>query len=158
MKRRFGIALLFSLALLSARAGQTATSLRFCLRAEPKTFDPILVDDGNSETIRYLTGGVLIRVNRKTQQLTPELATSWQVDHQGSRIVFHLRPNVKFSDGTPFSAEDVAYTMKRLMDPATHSPAADQFRSTDMPPRITVSSPLVISIVFAAPVAALDRL
>jgi peptide/nickel transport system substrate-binding protein len=158
MKRRFGIALLFSLALLSARAGQTATSLRFCLRAEPKTFDPILVDDGNSETIRYLTGGVLIRVNRKTQQLTPELATSWQVDHQGSRIVFHLRPNVKFSDGTPFSAEDVAYTMKRLMDPATHSPAADQFRSTDAPPRITVSSPLVVSIVFAAPVAALERL
>lgn len=158
MRRRFGIALLIGLALLSAPAGQTATRLQFCLRAEPKTFDPLLVDDGNSETIRYLTGGVLIRVNRKTQQLTPELATSWQVDRQGSRIVFHLRPDVKFSDGTPFSAEDVAYTMKRLMDPATHSPAADQFRSTDMPPRITVSSPLAISIVFAAPVAALDRL
>ena len=27
--------------------------------------DPLLVDDGNSETIRYLTGGVLIRINRK---------------------------------------------------------------------------------------------
>ena len=90
-------------------ASPAATELRFCLRAEPKTFDPLLVDDGNSEAIRYLTGGVLIRVNRKTQQLTPELAASWNVDRQGRRITFQLRPKLKFSDGTPFSAEDVAF-------------------------------------------------
>jgi peptide/nickel transport system substrate-binding protein len=158
MKRRIVIAAVFGLALYGARASQTVTELRFCLRAEPKTFDPLLVDDGDSETIRYLTGGVLIRINRKTQQLTPELAKSWEVDRQGSRIVFHLRPNVKFSDGTPFLAEDVAFTMKRLMDPETHSPTADPFRSSDTPPRITVSSPLVVSIDFGAPVAGLERL
>jgi len=157
MKRRFVILAMLGIAL---RAGQTTlpTELRFCLRAEPKTFDPLLVDDGNSEIVRYLTGGVLIRINRKTQQLTPELATSWELNRQGDRIVFHLRPGVKFSDGTPFSAEDVAYTMRRLMDPATHSPAADAFRSSDAPPRIVVTSPLVVSIAFAAPVAGMERL
>jgi peptide/nickel transport system substrate-binding protein len=158
MKHRFFIAVILGLALYPARAGQPVTELRFCLRAEPKTFDPLLVDDGNSETIKYLTGGVLIRINRKTQQLTPELATSWTVDRQGRRIVFHLRPNVKFSDGTPFSADDVAFTMKRLMDPETHSPTADTFRSSDAPPQIAVSSPLVVSIAFGAPVAGLERL
>jgi peptide/nickel transport system substrate-binding protein len=158
MKRRLVLVVMAGLALPGAGAGQTATELRFCLRAEPKTLDPLLVDDSNSETIRYLTGGVLIRINRKTQQLTPELATSWELDRSGRRILFHLRPNLKFSDGTPFSAEDVAYTMKRLMDPETHSPTADPFRSSDAPPQITVSSPLEVSILFGAPVAGLERL
>jgi peptide/nickel transport system substrate-binding protein len=158
MKTWFLIAAVFGLALGQAQASQTGSELRFCLRTEPKTFDPQLVEDSSSETIRYLTGGVLIRINRKTQQLTPELATSWEIDPQGRRIVFHLRPNVKFSDGTPFSAEDVAFTMKRLMDPGTHSPTADAFRSSDAPPQITVTSPLTVSITFGAPVAGLERL
>ena len=158
MKRLFAIAVALGLGLSALWAAPPPSELRFCLRAEPKTFDPLLVDDGNSEAIRYLTGGVLIRINRKTQRLTPELATSWQINRQGNRIVFHLRPGVKFSDGTPFTAEDVAYTMKRLMDPATHSPAADAFRSSDAPPQITASSPLLVTITFGAPVAGMERL
>jgi len=43
-----------------------------------KTFNPLLVEDGQSETIRYLTGGVLIRLNRQTQVLEPALAVSWK--------------------------------------------------------------------------------
>jgi hypothetical protein len=35
--------------------------LRFCLRSEPKTFDPLKVEDDASVAIRYLTGGVLVR-------------------------------------------------------------------------------------------------
>ena len=158
MKRCLVLIALLGLLPAGSPAAQTPSELRFCLRAEPKTFDPLLVDDGNSETVRYLTGGVLIRINRKTQQLNPELALSWNVDTQGRRITFRLRPNVKFSDGTPFSADDVAFTMKRLMDPATHSPTADPFRSSDVAPRIAVSSPLTVSVLFGAPVAGLERL
>jgi peptide/nickel transport system substrate-binding protein len=55
---------------------QWGGELRFCLRQDPKTFNPLMVEDDSSETIRYLTGGVLIRVNRLTQELEPELATS----------------------------------------------------------------------------------
>ena len=36
--------------------GQTGGELHFCLRGEPKTFNPILVDDDASENVRYLTG------------------------------------------------------------------------------------------------------
>lgn len=158
MKRRFVPVAAMALTLSCAAVVQASSELRFCLRAEPKTFDPLLVDDGNSEAIKYLTGGVLVRVNRKTQQLNPELASSWSVDRQGRRITFQLRPNLKFSDGTLFSADDVAFTMKRLMDPATHSPTADTFRSSDVPPQITVSGPLSVSILFGAPVAGLERL
>jgi len=153
MKRLF-----LMLALAGTLAAQTGSVLRFCLRADPKTFDPQLVEDDNSEAVRYLTGGVLLRVNRVSQQLAPELATSWKVDRQGRRITFHLRRGVTFSDGTPFSAADVAFTMTRLMDPKTHSATADPFRSSNEPPQVSVISPDTVSITFAAAVSGLDRL
>ena len=53
--------------------------LRFCLRSEPKTFDPLQVEDDASVAIRYLTGGTLVRMNRQSQVLEPELAQSWKV-------------------------------------------------------------------------------
>ena len=60
-------------------ASQSSNELRFSLRSEPKTFNPLLVTEEASETIRYLTVGVLIRINSSTQKLAPELAVSWKV-------------------------------------------------------------------------------
>src|SRR5215471_11137300 len=57
--------------LLGGRAAAQG-ELRFCLRAEPKTFDPLKVEDDPSAAMRYLTGGVLVRINRQTQALEPE--------------------------------------------------------------------------------------
>src|SRR5258707_4359392 len=107
---------------------QGGGELRFCLRAEHKTFNPLLVEHESSETIRYLTGGVLVRVNRSTLKAEPELAASWKVSEGGKRIRFKLREGLKYSDGTPFTASDVAYTMEQRMDPALHSITADVFR------------------------------
>ncbi len=131
--------------------------LRFCLRSEPKTFDPLKVEDDASVAIRYLTGGVLLRLNRQTQALEPELAQSWKVSKDGKQITFKLRRGISFSDGTPFSADDVAYTVRQLMDPALHSPTGDAFRSGPGNVEIQILSPLQISITFPAPVAGLDR-
>jgi len=132
--------------------------LRFCLRSEPKTFDPLKVEDDASVTVRYLTGGVLVRLNRQTQQLEPELAQSWKVSKDGRQIVFKLRSSISFSDGTPFLAEDVAYTVQQLMDPALHSPTGDAFRTGPGTAETKIISPVQIAITFPAPVASLDRL
>jgi peptide/nickel transport system substrate-binding protein len=134
------------------------SQLRFCLGAEPKTLNPLLVADEPSETVRYLTGGVLVRLNRMTQQLEPALATSWKVSGNGSTIRFTLRPNLRFSDGTPFSAEDVAYTVGRLMDPALHSPTGDSFRSSDGKVTTQSAGKNQITVVFPAPIVGLDKL
>lgn len=131
--------------------------LRFCLHSEPKTFDPLKVEDDASVAIRYLTGGVLVRLNRQTQALEPELAQSWKVSKDGKEITFRLRGGVSFSDGTPFSAEDVAYTVRQLMDPNLHSPTGDAFRSGPGNVETRILSPTQISITFPAPVAGLDR-
>ena len=132
-----------------------ASELRFTLRSDPKTFNPLMVEEESSETIRYLTGGVLIRLNRYTQELEGELASKWKVLENGRRIDFELRPNVHFSDGTPFSCEDVTFTIERLMDPALHTPAGDAFRSAPGPTETKCISPTLASIRFPAPIAAL---
>jgi peptide/nickel transport system substrate-binding protein len=132
--------------------------LHFCLHGEPKTFNPLLVEEDASETIRYLTGGVLIRLNRQTQALERGLAISWKVSQEGRRISFHLRSGLRFSDGTPFTAEDVAYTIKALMDPQLHSPTGDSFRSGEGQVDVQIPSADTVVVTFPAPVAGLERL
>jgi len=137
---------------------QSGGELHFCLRSEPKTLNPLLAADDASETIRYLTGGVLVRVNRLTQDLEPELATSWKVTNGGKTITFQVREGLRFSDGTPFSADDAAYTMQQLMDPALHSPTGDAFRSSEGKVETQVLPKNRVRITFPAPIAGLDRL
>jgi peptide/nickel transport system substrate-binding protein len=137
---------------------QSGGELRFCLRSEPKTFNPLLAADDASETVRYLTGGVLVRVNRMTQDLEPGLATSWKISDGGKTITFQLREGLRFSDDTPFSADDVAYTMQQLMDPALHSPTGDAFRSGEGKVETRVLPKNRISVTFPAPIAGLDKL
>ncbi len=156
--RRIACALAPLLLLAASALAQNGGELRFCLRGEPKTFNPILVQDDASETVRYLTGGVLVRLNRRTQKLDPELATTWNIESGGKQITFTLRTGVVFSDGSPFSADDVAYTMRQLMDPNVHSPTADAFRSAPGDVRATVVAPNKVTIVFPAPIAGLDKL
>jgi len=157
--RKFAIGAVICLAsLASLCSAQSGGELRFCLHIEPKTFDPLKVEDESSNYIRYLTGGLLVRVNRQTQELEPELALSWKVSKDGRQITFRLRSGVFFSDGTPFSADDVAYTMQQLMDPALHSPTGDAFRSGAGNVETKVISPTQVSITFPAPVAGLERL
>jgi peptide/nickel transport system substrate-binding protein len=101
---------------------------------------------------------VLVRVNRATQELEPELATSWTIEDGGRAIVFHLRAGVCFSEGTPFSADDVAYTMQALMDPELHSPTGDAFRSGSGAVKTIVRDRSTVRIVFPEPVAGVARL
>ena len=54
----------------------------------------------------------------------PELATKWSSNKSGKVWTFHLRKGVTFSDGHPFTAADVVWTYRRLIDPNTKSEAA----------------------------------
>jgi peptide/nickel transport system substrate-binding protein len=160
MKKLLASFVLFTLIALGSRSvlAQSGGELHFCLRSEPKTLNPLLAADDASETIRYLTGGVLMRVNRLTQDLEPEVATSWKVSNGGKTITFQLRDGLRFSDGTPFSADDVAYTMQQLMDPTLHSPTGDAFRSSEGKVETQVLPKNRVGITFPAPIAGLDRL
>ncbi len=150
--------LLLAVNLAASSHAQAPAELHFCLHGEPKTFNPLLVDDEASENIRYLTGGVLIRVNRQTQALEPALAESWKVSSDGRQITFQLRKGIYFSDGSRFSSEDVEYTMGLLMDPQTHSATGDAFRSGSGTVVVKTPSAYIAVVTFPAPVAGMERL
>src|SRR6202167_2861098 len=118
--------LMLALLIVSVAA---AAELHLTLHDEPKTLDPWLAADESAEAVQYLTEGVLIRVNRLTQQPEPELAASWNASKDGTKIVLHLRPGVKFPDGSALTSEDVVRTFERLLDPALRFPIADTFNT-----------------------------
>jgi peptide/nickel transport system substrate-binding protein len=135
-----------------------ARELRLCLPSEPRTFDPLKVSEQSSEIVRYLTGGVLVRVNRVTDQLQPELAESWKLSDGGRTITFHLRAGLKFSNGAPLTATDVAHTFNAALDPKQAAPVGDIFRTEQATPEARVVSPLDITIHYAKPKPGIDRL
>ncbi len=64
------------------------------------------------------TGLVQLDGNLKVQ---PQLASSYSVASDGLTWTFHLRPNLKFSDGTNLTSADVAYSIDRALQPAEKS-------------------------------------
>jgi peptide/nickel transport system substrate-binding protein len=146
------------LTMLASSFAAGAGEIRFCIQGEPKTFDPLQVSEQNSQVIRVLTGGTLVRENRVTGRLEPQLAESWTLDNGGRAVTFHLRAGLKFSDGVPLTAADVARTLSTALDPQQASTAGDPFRSQQGNPTIQVSSPRDITIRYARPKPGLDRL
>lgn len=137
---------------------QSGGTLKMVMRGEPKTFDPFLVEDESSGMIRYMTGGVLIRLNRKTQKAEPALASAWNISDAGRRITFRIREGIRFSDGTPFTPEDVAATLKRLTDSKHPTPSSDSFGSDGGPAVVEVLPDGQVSLRFSKPRAGVEML
>ena len=134
-------------------AADSANELRFALHADPKTLDPLLVTEESGAVISYLTQGTLLRINRRTQQVETALAASWKVSTDGKAVTFHLRRGVQFSDGTPFDARDVEYTLARLLDTKQKVPAGDELRSVAKVRKIEAGDADKITIYFETPLA-----
>ena len=89
MRARRNLLLALILCAIAAQ-GASASQVTWALHSEPRTLDPVLVEDGSSEAVRYLTQGALVRMNRKSQALEPELAISWKVSPDGRSITFRI--------------------------------------------------------------------
>jgi peptide/nickel transport system substrate-binding protein/oligopeptide transport system substrate-binding protein len=90
--------------------------------------DPATTDVLSAQATTMLYSG-LVQLD-DSSQVKPQLASSWQQDADGTTWTFKLRPNLKFSDGSPLTSEDVAFSLDRALDPATHSPTASYALST----------------------------
>jgi peptide/nickel transport system substrate-binding protein len=122
--------------------------LAWTIGYDPKSFDPAKVDDLESETVRYLTGGVLLRFNRLKQMVEPRLAESWSVSSDGKTVTFRLRAGLKFSDGSTLTARDAAWSIRRVLLPATAAPVADEFVT---PAAVRVESPDATRVIVHLP-------
>jgi len=87
------------------------------------TFDPALVQLAvDSQSLQTVFTG-LVQFDSKLN-IKDQLAQSHDVSADGLTYTFHLRPNLKFSDGTPLTSQDVVYSINRALLPATKSQVA----------------------------------
>lgn len=87
---------------------------------------PILASDGASGTICGLIFNGLVKYD-KDLFLVGDLAESWEVSDDGLVIIFYLKKDVRWHDGEPFTAADVEFTYKSLIDPNVRTPYSGDF-------------------------------
>ncbi len=92
--------------------------------SDPPTLDPHLVTDTTSAGIVVEIFSGLVSLNEDLD-IVPELAESWSISGGGTVYEFKLRPDLKFSNGEPVTAEDVKWSIERAAHPDTESPVAE---------------------------------
>jgi peptide/nickel transport system substrate-binding protein len=134
-----------TLAAASSTAGAPAAGANAVVaatNAEAGTFNPLLSSDGASLIIQAPMFEGLVKADPKSGAAVPWLAERWEQSPDGLSYTFHLRPNVVWSDGQPFTAADVRFTFEAILDPRTHTSlrsGLDNVASLDAPDPSTFS-------------------
>jgi ABC-type transport system substrate-binding protein len=81
----------------------------------PKTLNPLVAQETSSTAITGMMNAGLVEVNPLTAEIEPALASSWEISEDKKTITFHLRKGIKWSDGEPFTADDVIFTFNDLV-------------------------------------------
>ncbi|MGO6694432.1 ABC transporter substrate-binding protein [Rhizobium johnstonii] len=127
MSLKFASAAAFALALMAstATAQSTKDTLTVDLPNDAATLDPHLQWDTDSYTIyRNIYDNLITRDT--SGQIVPQIATAWKY-LDDKTLEFQIRDDVSFQDGSKLTADDVAFSINRIIDPALKSPQLSQF-------------------------------
>lgn len=103
--------------------GSTATggsSVTVAIDADLNTMDYEYATDGNSFIMQSMCVSGLAMLDSDGQPV-PDMAERWDISEDGMTYTFHIREGVKWSNGTPVTAQDFVYGWQRLVDPALAS-------------------------------------
>jgi peptide/nickel transport system substrate-binding protein len=142
----------------SAEPGRLGGRLVLSLRSEPRTLNPVSAIDQTSVGIISRMMADLIHINRLTQKVEPGLAKSWTVSKDGTQFTLKLRRGVRFSDGVPFSADDVLFSFRVYLDEQVHSPHRDLLVISEKPIKVEKLDNYAVRFTFSAPYAPAERL
>jgi len=123
-------------------------------RDGPKTFNYLLSPDVNTiTTVMYQMTSRLFEFNHDTQEVAPSLAESWKTADDGTSMTIKLRQGVAFSDGAPFTADDVVFTFQLFADTGVvNSPFRSVVMVDDKPITAEKIDPHTVKLNFPAPV------
>ncbi len=128
--------------------GTQGGSLTFATISEPLTFNPAIANDiSSSQVLGYLFEG-LTEISWLTDQVKPGLAESWESSDDGLTWTFHLRSDVRWHDGQPFTAHDVDFTFNRIIynhDIPSSDRASFHFRYLDEDSGQWMESPMTVT-------------
>jgi len=89
----------------------------------------IELDPANSYSLIFLSEQIydgLVRLD-KNLRIEPSLAEFWEISSDGTVYTFYLRKGVRFHDGSEFTAEDVKFSLERLLEKRINSPHYQYF-------------------------------
>ena len=109
-----------------ARAPHKPGVLRMAQESDASTLDPAKAYDTTSIQFARLLYRGLVEYDQKAN-LYPEVASSYEISPDGKTYTFKIRPNVKFTDGTPVKADDFRYAIERVLNPDTASDGSSFF-------------------------------
>ena len=111
------------------------------------TLNPILANDGSSQTIWELMFDSLANLDPKTGNAVPSLADRWNISTDGLSYTFHLHAGVTWSDGQPLTADDVQFTFQTVLDPKVQTALRSRL---DGVARVDVVDPLTVQLTLKA--------
>ena len=97
-------------------AADDKTVFTVAMTNDVDSFNPFLGIEAESYEMWALMYDYMISYNMKTMAPEPGLATSWDTSADGLTWTFHIRSGIKWSDGKPLTAADIAYTYNRVLD------------------------------------------
>jgi peptide/nickel transport system substrate-binding protein len=162
---RIAGAIAIAVAIASCRAGTPADSraesqavprggeLVASVRSDPKSFNRHTGSDSTTVTVSTLLHAKLVRINQATQAVDPMLAESWTTADGGRKVVLTLRKDVVFSDGHPFTADDVVFGFEAAYDERTHSLIGDSLMAGGKKLAVAAEGPHTVSVTFPEPFA-----
>jgi len=152
--RRLGVALLAAFAAACAPAPLALphdNSLTVALESAPIQLDPrVATDQASSRVFELALDGLVTK--DENGDFRPDLAASWEILDGGRRWRFHLRRDVVFHDGRPFSAADVAWTYGSIVDGTVPSAKLGAFAAVE---RVVAVDPATVDFELARPWGAL---
>ncbi|MFN3871329.1 MAG: ABC transporter substrate-binding protein, partial [Aquificaceae bacterium] len=109
--------------------GKEGGQLRFVLSSDPRTLNPAIAQETSSTAVLSDLFTGLTKIDLKTMQVVPDLAQRWEEKDGGKVYVFYLKKGIKWSDGKPFTAEDVVFTYRDIyLNPEIPNSTGDTFR------------------------------
>ncbi len=92
------------------------------LNAEPDTLNPLTGRDAYGSLVLGLVTDSLVSRHPDTLEWEARLAESWEASDDHLSYTFHLRRDVTWHDGEPFTSADVLYSFEKVMDPTVDAP------------------------------------
>jgi peptide/nickel transport system substrate-binding protein len=123
--------------------------------SDPKTFNPVLVTDNASGEILRDVFESLVRLNPFTGEIEPLLAERWELDPDGRQCTLYLRRGVRWHDGRPFTAADVAFTLEAIYHPRVPNSGKYVLLIDGQPIRTEVVDDHIIRLLLPRPFAPL---
>ncbi len=104
-----------------AAAGRRTGTLHLALNSEPGELDPQRQINMDQMSVSLALFEGLTALDETTSLPVPAAAERWETSADGLTWTFHLRPGLRWSDGTPLTAEDFAWSLRRALSPALAS-------------------------------------